>query len=220
MRRARERHDGALDLTGVADVDRADLDPDRGRHRLNCTELAKPRRNGRIPKHQRARHGRRDLFEQRQPLSRQAEFERQEAGDVAARPREVVDKAGAHRIWDDREYDRHGTGRLQQGTHSHAAIGDNDIRCERDQFRCKLECLGWVPRRPAGIDLDVATNDPAELLQSLRQRRNARLTLRIVGGDRHEHAEAPHAFALLRARRRRRPGRRRAAERQDEGAPV
>ena len=34
------------------------------------------------------------------------------AGGVAARPRQAIDEAGADRIGDDREHDRHGAGRL------------------------------------------------------------------------------------------------------------
>ena len=40
-----------------------------------------------------------------------------EAGDVAAWPRQAVDKAGADRVGDIREHDRHGAGRLQQCRH-------------------------------------------------------------------------------------------------------
>jgi hypothetical protein len=42
--------------------------------------------------------------------------------------------------------------------------------------------------------------------------REARLSFRIIGGEIHEHADAPHALALLRARRKR-PRNRCAAER-------
>ena len=42
---------------------------------------------------------------------------------------------------------------------------------------------------------------------------------RIVRGCGHEHADAPHPLALLRARRER-PRRRRAAEQRDELAPL
>src|SRR5262245_14331330 len=48
--------------------------------------------------------------------------------------------------------------------------------------------------------------------------REARLSFRIIGGEVHEHADAPHALAPL-GPRRKRPGRRRAAEQRDECAP-
>ena len=46
-----------------------------------------------------------------------AVFEHGEAGGVAARPRQAVDEAGADRIGDVHEHDRHGAGRLQQRRH-------------------------------------------------------------------------------------------------------
>jgi hypothetical protein len=42
VRRAREGRDGALDLAGIAHVDRADLHAERRRHGLNDGELADP----------------------------------------------------------------------------------------------------------------------------------------------------------------------------------
>ena len=66
-----------------------------------------------IPKDRRSRHTRRDLLEQLQPFPAQAVFERHETGGVAAGPRQAIDQAGADRIDDDREHDRHGAGRLQ-----------------------------------------------------------------------------------------------------------
>src|SRR5262245_65180631 len=47
--------------------------------------------------------------------------------------------------------------------------------------------------------------------------REACLTFRIIGGEVHEHADAPHAARLLRARRER--PRRRAAKERDDLAP-
>ena len=53
IRRAREGRDGALDLAGVAHVDRADLDPERRRHGLDDAELADPGGCGGIAKDRR-----------------------------------------------------------------------------------------------------------------------------------------------------------------------
>jgi len=49
----------------------------------------------------RSRHARRDLLEQFQPFSAQAVFENHEAGGVAARPRQTIDKAGSDWIGGD-----------------------------------------------------------------------------------------------------------------------
>src|SRR5262249_11984039 len=65
---------------------------------------------------------------------------------------------------------------------------------------------------------DVVTVAPAQLLQRLQERREAGLIFRrIVRGGVHQHANAPHFLARLRAGRER--PRRRAAEQRDELAP-
>jgi hypothetical protein len=72
------------------------------------------------------------------------------------------------------------------------------------------------PAPPAQVDAQVAANGPAGLRKSLVKGRETRLSLRIVGGEVHKHADAPHPAALLRPRRER--PRRRAAEKRDECA--
>jgi hypothetical protein len=57
------------------------------------------------------------------------------------------------------------------------------------------------------------------LLQPLEERRIACLCYCIICRERHEHADAPHALALLRLRRER-PCCRRAAEQRDELPPF
>ena len=76
-----------------------------------------------------------------------------------------------------------------------------------------------LPRGPAGIDLRVAADAPTQFLQPLQERCDAGLSLRIVRGLAHEHADAPHPLALLRTRRER-PRGRRTAEQRDELAPL
>ena len=75
-----------------------------------------------------------------------------------------------------------------------------------------------VGRRPAAVDLDVAAGNPAQLRQLLHERRHADLRLRMVGGEGHQHAAAPHPLRLLRPRRER-PCHRSAAQERDELAP-
>src|SRR5262249_11549276 len=67
-------------------------------------------------------------------------------------------------------------------------------------------------------DADIASFRPSTLFQPLPECREASLGLRIVLGERHEHADAPHSLALLRARRER-PRGRRAADERDDCAP-
>ena len=75
IRRAREGRDGALDLAGVAHIDRVDLHPERRRHGLDDAELAGAGGYGGIPKDRHSRHARRDLLEQLQPFPAHAVFE-------------------------------------------------------------------------------------------------------------------------------------------------
>src|SRR5262249_46354887 len=79
----------------------------------------------------------------------------------------------------------------------------NAIRRERNQLRSLLANLGGIGRGPAHIELYVATDAPARLLQLLLKCPNASLKLRIVRSGGQEHADAPHPLPPLRARRRR-----------------
>src|SRR5262245_58623275 len=79
-------------------------------------------------KDSRRRHGGRDVHEQLPPVRDQAVFEGGEAGGIAARPCEAVDKAGAHRIGDDHEHDRHAARRLQHRRGPRIAGDENDMR--------------------------------------------------------------------------------------------
>src|SRR5262245_56258928 len=90
-------------------------------------------------------------------------------------------------------------------------------RRERDQFRDISAVVGLV-QIPAMLDLHVAADRPAQLLQTLQERRAARLRHGIARRLAHEHADPPHALALLRARRER--PHRRAAEQRDETAAL
>src|SRR5215831_10698169 len=56
---------------------------------------------------------------------------------------------------------------------------------------------------PAGIDPQVAALAPSQLAERLCERGEPGLPLGIVRGDIREHADAPRAFDLLRARRER-----------------
>src|SRR5258706_8276198 len=54
---------------------------------------------------------------------------------------------------------------------------------------------------PSDVDMDVAADGPAPLLQPLQKRRQAGLSIRIVRGRMHQYADAAHPLRLLRARR-------------------
>jgi hypothetical protein len=72
-------------------------------------------------------------------------------------------------------------------------------------------------RAPAGVDTHVTADGPAQQRQRLLERPDAGLPFRIVRGAGHQHANAPHPFALLRTRRDR-PRDRRTAKECDEFA--
>jgi hypothetical protein len=74
-----------------------------------------------------------------------------------------------------------------------------------------------VTAAPPKIDPQMAANGPTQVRKRLRERRDAKLLIRIVFVARPKHADAPHAVALLRARSER-PRDRRAAEKSDEFA--
>ena len=182
--------------------------PERRRHGLDGGKLAGAGALGGIPKDRRSRYVRRDLLEQFQPFPAHAVFDIHETGGVAARPRQAVDEAGADRIGDNREHDRHGAGRLQQRPHGRGAVGQDDVRRERGQFRCVSANFGGIGRGPADVDPDVAADGPAQLRQPLKERPDAGLKFRIIRGYGQQHADAPHALGLLRARHERPRGRR------------
>src|SRR6516164_6801085 len=162
---------------------------------------------------------RRNLLEQLQPLASHRRLHSDETGDVSSRPRKARDEAAADRIGNERENDGDGACLLQHRRGDRCALRKNEVGLQRDEFlRKSLHRLGVAGCRPAGVHPDIAALCPAELLKSLPQSRDAGLPYRIVRGEWHDHADAPHPFALLRARRER-PGDRCAAEKRDELAP-
>jgi hypothetical protein len=100
-------------------------------------------------------------------------------------------------------------------------LRNNEVGLQRDEFlRKSLHRLDVTGCRPAGVDPDIVAVCPAELLKSLARRRDSGLLYRIVRGEWHEHADAPHLVRLLRAHHRRPRCCYRAAEQRDELAPV
>ena len=105
------------------------------------------------------------------------------------------------------------------GASGRAATGQDDVRRERDQFRRISANVVGIARAPAIVDPHVAADRSSPFLQPLQERPEAGLRFRIVRGQVHEHADAPHPLGLLRPRRER-PRRRRAAEQRDELAAL
>jgi hypothetical protein len=99
-----------------------------------------------------------------------------------------------------------------------AAYVQNDVRRERDQFRYVFAETIGIASGPAIIDPHVDTVRPAQGGERLLERRGAGHCFRIFLGENTEHANAPHAFRLLRPRHLRQ--RRRCAEKRDEFPPL
>src|SRR5262245_56805172 len=113
--RARECGDAALDRFGVVHGDRYYLHPERWRRALDGTGLTHAGGIRWVSKYRHPRDLGRDLFEQFEPFGADRELVHGEAGGVAARARQAIDKTAADRIGDQYEYDRHHAGCLSHG---------------------------------------------------------------------------------------------------------
>src|SRR5215471_394886 len=94
-------------------------------------------------------------------------------------------------------------------------MGYDHVRRERRQLCCVPANFIGFGRGPARVDLHVAADAPAGLLETLQERAEAGLKFPIVRSRGQENANEAHLLALLRPRRNR-PSRRRAAEQRDE----
>src|SRR5262249_34545339 len=97
-------------------------------------------------------------------------------------------------------------------------MSQDDVRHECDQFRRVSASPLRITRAPADVNASIAFVGPVQLCQRLCERQEAGLSCRIVCRETHEYANAPHALALLRARRER-PSGNRTAKQRDELAP-
>jgi|SRR6516162_1958729 hypothetical protein len=93
-------------------------------------------------------------------------------------------------------------------------MGHDCVWRERRQLCCVSANFSGLGCGPASVNLHVAADAPAGLLETLQERPDAGLKFQIVRSRGQENADAPHPLALLRARRER-PSRR-AAEECDE----
>ena len=157
-----------------------------------------------------------DLAQEFEALARKFGRRERQAGDVAARPRQTGDEASAKRVRHRREHDRDDRGRLLR-REDRRSRRDNDIDLEPDKLGGDLRETLAASLRPANLDRDGATLDPAEFAQPLHKSGDP-----LARGGRRLPAQKPDGRQLprlLRARRER-PRRRRAAEQRDELAPL
>jgi hypothetical protein len=104
-----------------------------------------------------------------------------------------------------------------EGNGRHTPTCQDDVGLQADQLPRECSYPNGVITAPMKVDPQVAAIGPLQLRKRLRERGEATLPLGIVFVIPHEHADAPHAVALLRACRER-PSRR-AAEERDEITP-
>src|SRR5262245_16163337 len=112
-----------------------------------------------------------------------------------------------------------GAGDVLQGCCCFRANGQNYIWRQRDQLRCVFASALGVSQGRASVDLQVLSNTPPQVLQSLLECLHPRSRLRVGLREVGEHAHTAHSLALLRARRER-PYHRRTAEYRNEVAPL
>jgi hypothetical protein len=74
------------------------------------------------------------------------------------------------------------------------------VRRQRDQFVGPLAQALIIEWSPTVVEPQVATDSPAQRLQSLLERRHIELCLLIVGREIHQRTDAPYTIRLLRAR--------------------
>jgi hypothetical protein len=212
---AREFSNIAFDLSGVAYAERAHLHPQRRRRALDCAQLSAREWQSGVTDDCHSHHAGRDLFKQLQPFRADAVFVKGKTSRVAARPRQAANKALADRVGDRGKHDGHRAACLLQRRHARACRGQYYVGRKRHQF-CRVFGAAGVICGPAIVDPRISAGGPSQFLQTLQEPRETGLSFRIVGGHAHQHADAPHALPLLRARRKR-PCRR-AAEQHDEHA--
>lgn len=97
-------------------------------------------------------------------------------------------------------------------------MGQDHVRLRVRHVRRGAANVIDVAAAPSYVELHVATNRPAELLESLPKPRYPRLSLQVVV-DAQQNADAPHSFALLRTHAKR-PRDCSAAQKRDELAPL
>ena len=145
-----------------------------------------------IAKHRHPRHARRDLFEYFQPFRADVVIVRQQnrwrcrQAAPSSRPsRRRLGRPSARTrsapCWSSGVMSRRRCPR-----------GQNGVRRKCDQFRRIFAKASRAGAAPAIVDPDVAADSPAQLLQTLKERREVRLSLCIIGGDIHKDTDAPH----------------------------
>ena len=116
----------------------------------------------RIEHHSNAPHGGRNLLQHFDPFAAHRKFERGEARDIAARARQTLHKALAHRIRNRHEYDRYSPRLPLERRQAFGGTSQDDIGCQSHQFGyCGLGTVRLICC-PAIVDVQVAALGPAK----------------------------------------------------------
>jgi len=180
--------------------------------------LARHARIVRIEKYGHVSDGGRNLLEQFEPFTGHREFEIGESGGVAAGARQARNQPAADRVRDGGEHERDRAGVLLHDPRCFGAVRQDDVRVEAHQVRCSGVGGGVVSARQPLFEVQIAIFTPAEPRKSTAQGGEIPLRHRVAFRQPHEHADPPHALALLRVRRERPHGR--AAEQRDELSAI
>jgi hypothetical protein len=115
--------------------------------------------------------------ENRHPLAGDRSLEIGESRDVGAGPGQACDKALADRIGQIGEHDRNAAGRLLHRRQPGGAADEDDIRLAAHQLDCGRNNARGIG--PDGLDPDIPSVDPAQLLKRLHERIETILSHRI-----------------------------------------
>jgi hypothetical protein len=133
-----------------------------------------------LAKHRYPSQTRRNLLEQLQPFSAGGVIVSSKAGDIPARTRETFDIAGGDGVGDQREHDWDSAVHLHQSRDDGAGMSEDHVRRERNHLSGVSAPRIGIIVGPAIVDEDIFAGNPAQLLESLHNGRNARLSFRIV----------------------------------------
>src|SRR5262249_9073434 len=123
-----------------------------------------------------------NFLEQLNPFPGDGIFCKSKTSRIATGSREAFHKPATNRIGDVHEYNRDGAGCLQHRSYGRGAIGEDDVRRERDQFGRVSAIEFGIAWTPAIVNSYVAADRPTQLLQRPQECRIARLSLLIVRG--------------------------------------
>src|SRR5262249_37480873 len=170
IRSTRKFSNSLLNVSCVSPPERAHLQSEHPRCRLNRSQLRNAARRGGVSNDSDMCHVRSNFLQQFHPFRPHSVVDSRKPGDVAARLRQTSDKATADGIGNLRKYDGHAPGRLLQCGDSWSAIGKDDVRRQCHQFCCSFPQIAGIP---SILDLYITTCGPTQLLQFSKERRYA-----------------------------------------------